>query len=461
MSLNPRIPQPGFLQHIHEPPKRYLKEWLDVPAHIHHMAYRMANPPTERPQSREEFRHLLQCLTIPDEDCVVHEKLGYGVKTAENGDRLVVAWEAHTEYYSYQIWHLPADREKPLEFGAIGFPGYYFPFSPLGIRINALDMIICPVEQMAQEQLKGLLPGPQLYGSQVFGQTIHVATTFTPDGDIRERYYIWAPTRDVLLQHLLRLTDTLVAIENYTHLILLPFQAFGRAVDHVHEYEQRHLYQRSVIMNQLETATPQALQHWLTVLSKDFLAVSRMAESMRYKLSAAPPYQSIVLSNLTALQERPLPFTRPIGDYVSGMITGVVEGYQQLLRRIDALEHDFEGTIAVIRTKVELLLQAQNLAIEQQNLKMLASVDKTTKSQAILQHTVEGLSVIVIAYYLSGLANYIVKALHKGGWLANAEFASALVVPCALVVSCALIYFGRKVINKRLLSEKGASEETK
>lgn len=456
MTLNPRFPQPGFLQHIHEPTKKYLEEWLDVPAHVHHTAYRMANPPIERPKSREEFKHLLQCFEIPEADCVLYEKLGYGVRTADNGDRLILTWEAHTEYYSYQVWHLPADRSKPLEFGAITFPGYSFPLSPLGIRVNALDMIICQAERMTPDRLKALLPGPQLYGSLVFGEEIAVATTFTPDSEIRERYYIYAPTRDALLPQLSRLVDTLVAIENYTHLILLPFQAFGRAVDQVHEYEQRHLYQRSVIMNQLETATPQALQQWLAVLSKDFLTVSRLAEAMRYKLSAAPPYQSIVLSNLSALQERPLPTSRPLADYVSGMITGVADGYQQLLRRIDALEHDFEGTIAVIRTKVELLLQAQNLALEQQNLKMLASVDKTTKSQAILQHTVEGLSVIVIAYYLSGLANYLFKAFAKAGWLASAETASALFVPCSLLVSFGLIYIGRKVINKRLL----ASENT-
>ena len=96
----------------------------------------------------------------------------------------------------------------------------------------------------------------------------------------------------------------------------------------------------------------------------------------------------------------------PVGEFPIILITkspGVADGYQQLLKRIDALQKDFEGTISVIRTKVELLLQDQNLALQDQNLKMLASVDKTTKSQAILQHTVEGLSIIVIAYYLSGL----------------------------------------------------------
>ncbi len=70
---------------------------------------------------------------------------------------------------------------------------------------------------------------------------------------------------------------------------------------------------------------------------------------------------------------------RPLSDYVLGGITGVAEGYQQLLRRIETLRGGFEGIIAIIRTRVDLILQAQNLTL-------LQSVDKTTKSQALL-HT--------------------------------------------------------------------------
>ncbi|MDX1411470.1 MAG: DUF3422 family protein, partial [Nitrospirales bacterium] len=246
----------------------------------------------------------------------------------------------------------------------------------------------------------------------------------------------------------------LVAIENYTHLILLPYQAFSASVDQVHQFEQRHLYQRNVITTQLESATSGTLQNWLTVLTQDFMKVSRMAESMRYKLSASVPYETIVISNLQALQEQPLTSGRLISDFIQHKITGVADGYQQLLRRIDALEKDFEGTISVIRTKVELLLQDHNIALQDQNLKMLASVDKTTKSQAILQHTVEGLSIIVIAYYLSGLGNYVFKALQEAGWLENATFASGVFVPISLLISFSLIFFGRKLINSRLFNEK-------
>ena len=445
--------QPGFLRQVHEPTRKFLEEWLDAPAHVHHVAHRMANPPLERPQSRREFQHLLQCLSIPEHTTVIHEKFGYGVSTASNGDRLVVTWEAHTEYYTYQMWHIPRDTAQLLEFGPITYPDYFFPFSPLGITVNALDIIITPNTQVTPQALKLRMPGPQLHGGKVLGEDISVVANFSPDEHGRERYYVGAASREILQPKLTNLIDTLVAIENYTHLILLPYQAFSTAVDQVHQFEQRHLYQRNVITNQLETVTSETLQKWLTVLTQDFMKVSRLAESMRYKLSAAVPYERIVESNLKALQEQALPSCRLISDYIQHKTTGVADGYQQLLKRIDALEKDFEGTISVIRTKVDLLLQDHNIALQDQNLKMLASVDKTTKSQAILQHTVEGLSVIVIAYYLSGLGSYVFKALHEAGLLSSYTFASGVFVPISLIISFGLVFIGRKLLNARLFHD--------
>ncbi len=442
-----------FLRHLHEPSKKYVEEWFDVPAHIHHVAHRMANPPMDRPQSRLEFQQLLQCLDIPEEHTVLHEKFGHGAKVAPNGDRLLVTWEAHTEYYSYQVWHMPDDKLKPLEFGPLTYPGYAMPLSPLGIEVNALDILVLPHTSLTVEEVKNSMPGAQLYGSRIFGHDISVMTTYTPDDYQRERYLIMSPSLDVLLNQLARTVDTLVAIENYTHLILLPLQVFAHSVDQVHQFEQRHLYQRGLITMEIEGSTPEKLQHWLTVLTQDFMKVSRLAESMRFKLSASVPYDRIIRSNVALLQEQGIDGCRQISEYVDGKTIGVADGYQQLVKRINALVHDFQGSIAVIRTKVELQLQDQNLALQDQNLKLLQSVDKTTRSQAILQHTVEGLSVIVLSYYLSGLGSYVFKAMEKLGWISSASLASGVFVPITLGLSFLLIFIGRKIIYKRFFQD--------
>ena len=453
MSLKPPVSKHGFLRQLHAPSKKYLEEWFDVPAHVHHVAHHMANPPLDRPQSRQEFQALLQCLDVPEEHTVIHEKFGHGAKVAPNGDRLLVTWETHTEYYSYQVWHMPDDKLKPLEFGPLGFPDYTMPLSPLGIQVNALDILVLPHTTLGIEEVKNTIPGPQIYGSRIFGEDISVMTTFTPDEYKRERYLIISPSFDVLLTHVARTIDTLVAIENYTHLILFPFHAFAQCVDQVHQYEQRHLFQRGVIATEIENATPQKLQHWLTVMTQDFMKVSRMAESMRYKLSASLPYDRIIRANLALLHERTIEGCRQISEYVDGKTIGVADGYQQFIRRINALVNDFQGSIAVIRTKVDLQLQDQNLALENQILKLLWSMDKTTRRQAILQHTVESLSVIVISYYLSGLGSYVFKAMATLGWIENHDLLSGLFVPVSLGIAFGLILVGRKFIYKRHAEE--------
>ena len=232
-------------------------------------------------------------------------------------------------------------------------------------------------------------------------------------------------------------------------------KAFSRAVDQIHDYEQRHLYQRAVLIEQLGGTNPPTMQKWLTVLTQDLLQVSRLAESMRYRLSASVPYDRIVQSNLVALQERPYPPLRQISEYVSWKITGVTDGYQQLLRRIDAMEKDFEATVAVLRTHIELRLQEQNIQLQDQNMKLLASVDSTTRGQAILQRTVESLSVIVITYYLTGLGSYVLKACYEMGWVKNANVATAIFVPIAFAVSFTLMTVGRKIIIKRMANPAG------
>ena len=457
MKLKPGSPGKGILRQMHKAQEKYLEGWLDVPAHVHHTAYRMANPAAERPQSRKEFQQLLACLEIDPSHAVMEDKVGFGVKVGTNGDRLIAIWEAHTEYYSYQVWHIPSHATQPLGFGPLRFPDYVFPFSPLGIQVNALDLLVIPARAYDQEELGTLLPGPQMYASKVLGEDICVATSFTPDEHDRERYIIWASDPVLLRQKLARLMTILTTLENYTHLILLPYPAFSRSVDQVQIFEQRHLYQRTLITKELNRATHSTLQQWLEGLTHDFLEVGRLTASLRYRLSASVPYDRIVHSNTLALQEQPLPYGRTLIDYFQWKITGVADGYQQLLSRVQALEQDFEGTIAVLRTKVELLLQEQNLAQQDQNVNLLASLDKTTKSQVVLQHTVEGLSVIVIAYYVSGLANYLFKALHELGWLDRYALASGIFVPIALVLSFAIITWGRNRIQKKISAMSSAS----
>ncbi|MBH0202686.1 MAG: DUF3422 family protein, partial [Nitrospira sp.] len=278
-----------------------------------------------------------------------------------------------TEYYNYQLWHVPSQVNGAVTFGPLTFPEYTFPVEPLGSVVCRLDILLTTGMLPPRHELRGLMPGPVLYGSRMFNEQTCVATSFTPDDQGRERYWVSiGPSQDDP-SRLKDIVDAIVRIETYYHLLLMQKPLFSAAVDQVYKFEQVHLKQREIITNHIGHADSQTLQRWLTTLTQDLLKTNRMAGTLHFELSASLPYDKIVHTTLTSLAEHPMESYRPISDYVLSGITGVAEGHQQLLRRIDTLRGGFEGIIAIIRTRIDLILESQNLAL-------LQSVDKTTKA---------------------------------------------------------------------------------
>ncbi|MEI8014036.1 MAG: DUF3422 family protein [Nitrospira sp.] len=443
-----------LIRKLHERPQMPLVEWLQAPAHVHYKAFRMTDPPVQRLTSRDEFRSLLEAFKVSADATVIREAFGYGMKTAATGDRLIVIWQTHTEYYSYQVWHIPSLQAARLVFGPMSFQDYRFPITPLGVEVCRLDILLMAEPLPGSEALRRQFPGPLIYGSRILDEETSLVTSFTPDDLGRERYWVSVGSGKSSRSHLKDIVDAVVRIETYYHLLLMQKPLFSAAVDQAYKFEQVHLKQREIISGHIGHADALTLQRWLGGLTQDWLKTTRLSSKLHFELSASVPYDKIVHRTLASLDERTLPHYRPMSEYVLSGITGVAEGYQQLLKRMDTLRSGFEGTISIIRARVDLMLQSQNLTL-------LMSVDKTTKSQAILQYTVEGLSVIVIAYYLSGLMAYIFKGLHEMGWLRNADIASALFVPLSLGIALGITILGRKLLHKKFSGEppSGASEK--
>ena len=453
----PEISEPDameLIRKVHERPQMPLAKWLQAPAHVHYKAFRMTDPPVQRPASRDEFRSLLEAFKVSADAMVIHDAFGYGVKTAATGERLILIWQAHTEYYSYQTWHIPSDHGGEVTFGPMTFPQYRSPITPLGAEVCRLDILLMIKPLPTSEALRPLLPGPVLYGSRILDEETSLVTSFTPDEHGRERYWVTVGSGRSSKSHLSDIVDAIVRIETYYHLLLMQKPLFSAAIDQAYKFEQVHLKQREIISEHIGHADSLALQRWLNGLTQDWLKTTRLSSKLHFELSASVPYDKIVHRTLASLDERTLPLYRPMSDYVLSGITGVAEGNQQLLKRMDTLRSGFEGTISIIRARVDLMLQSQNLTL-------LISVDKTTKSQAILQYTVEGLSVIVIAYYLSGLMAYIFKGLHEMGWLRNADIAAALFVPLSLGLALGITIFGRKLLHKKFSGEPAPSASEK
>ncbi|MGQ0665924.1 MAG: DUF3422 family protein, partial [Nitrospiraceae bacterium] len=267
----------ALLRKLHERPQIPLTDWLQAPAHVHYKAFRMADPPTQRPASRLEFQSLLGTLKIPAEAAVLRETFGYGVKEAENGDRLIVIWQAHTEYYNYQIWHLPSADQSEVTFGPLTFPHYHFPETSLGTEVCRLEMLLTAEALPSRERMRSLFPGPVLYGSRILDDHTSVISSFTPDAQGWERYWVTVGQPRANSSHVKDIVDAIVRIETYYHLLLMQKPLFSAAIDQVYKFEQVHLKQREIISSHIGHADSQTLQRWLNSLTQDLLKTNRMA----------------------------------------------------------------------------------------------------------------------------------------------------------------------------------------
>jgi len=258
----------------------------------------MADPPAQRKVSREEFQSSLTALGVSSDNMMLRDAFGYGVKEADNGERLILIWQAHTEYYNYQIWHLP---NSTVAFGPLTFPNYKFPLQPLGTEVCRLDILLSSDPLPTRERMRSMLPGPVLYGSRILDEQTHLVTSFTPDEFDRERYWVAIGPSHVQASRLKEIVDAVVRIETYYHLLLMQKPLFSAAIDQVYKFEQVHLKQREIISGHIAHADSQTLQRWLNSLTQDLLKTNRIAGKLHFELSASVPYDKIVHTTLASL----------------------------------------------------------------------------------------------------------------------------------------------------------------
>ncbi len=421
-------------------PAKEFDRLLAVPVHLHHTAVLMKDPPSESRLSRAAFEQLLAELNVPAEHMALQDRWGYGVLHHDSGDRLIVRWQLHTEYYSYQSWYVPAHAASRLQFGPIEWPGRPVLCPTSGVRVADVDLLVTDRVEPGSPDF-AVSPDGTWYGGRVLRSSIRVTTDFAPDAHGRRRYLVCSADRDVLRRAFPFAVECVTKLENYYHLIVAPLPDFAAAMDQVYLLEKRQLADRDAITRGLAGADPAQLQAWLTQLTEALAAVSRLGEAIRYHLASAVPYDSIIRTTIDDLHEAPFEHLTPLGDYVIRKTRGIADGYQRLIARIEALEQSFEGMVGILRTRIDL-------AMEQQNLTILSSVDRTTKAQVRLQHMVESLSVIVQAYYLTGLANYGFKALESYGYLADAGTATAVFIPAAFGLAFFLTWQAKRLLAR-------------
>jgi uncharacterized membrane-anchored protein len=95
---------------------------------------------------------------------------------------------------------------------------------------------------------------------------------------------------------------------------------------------------------------------------------------------------------------------------------------ESMVRRQEAMAERIARSNDLLRTRVGIVQ-------EQQNRRILESLNTRAAQQLRLQQAVEGLSVVAISYYSIGLVSYAGKALKAAGVPLNPDVLTGVMIP--------------------------------
>lgn len=191
-------------------------------------------------------------------------------------------------------------------------------------------------------------------------------------------------------------------------------------------------------------ARDDALLALLTRLSAELLSID---SSNGYRMSATAAYGRIVASRLAELEVAPIAGHPSLTDFTERRLWPAVRTCAALTDRLALLNGRAAQFTALLRTRIET-------HIENQNGRLLMSMDRSARMQLQLQQLVEGLSTVAVSYYALGLLSYPLKAAGKHWPALPATLLLGLAMPFVLLIVSHLIHSAKR----RLVSDDNSPD---
>ncbi|MEM1288432.1 MAG: DUF3422 domain-containing protein [Pseudomonadota bacterium] len=173
----------------------------------------------------------------------------------------------------------------------------------------------------------------------------------------------------------------------------------------------------------------------LTSLSAELQAIASAAE---FRFAASLAYAAIVDERLNGMREERVEGHQRLSTAIKRRLDPAMLSARALLTRQQQISARIGTITELLRTRVDLKLQDQNA-------KVLRSIDQRANAQLRLQRAVEGLSVAAITYYMLGILSYLVNGTPwEGLGLTPNLIQAALVLPIVF-----LVFFGVRRARKQ------------
>jgi uncharacterized membrane-anchored protein len=338
--------------------------------------------------------------------------------------RLVVAWEHHSEYVACTFYLY--DLEIPFEpFGVEldtilrGASLEQFMAAPLVATRLAIGKF-----EMAQfpDALVGLFEGHTINGSEVMGGRAQAFSSYCIHGDGFGRIVL--AVNEMSPHDLGRTVERLLVIEDAYHLMLARLPLARQTKADLTRWEDRMVQE----MDALRAAD--SLERKRSVLDS-LLGMAAEVENLRARdsnqFAGAAAYFSLLEGRFNELREGKLEHVLRLSSYLVRRLAPAERTYQSVLERLRNLSERISRAASLLRTGIEL-------AVEEQNQRLLESVNRRARLQIEIQHAIESLSVIVLTYYSVGLLEHVLKAADSAGMNVHVEPAIGIATPILLLI---------------------------
>ena len=382
-----------------------------------------------------DFKHFCELYSYFDQIPPSHDSV---CLEADFGD-VRIRRETHLEFVSYTVVNqgLPFLADPFLNTGVSRLPKEWLERLD-GTVVSAFHVAVEDATQLPEPDLaevKSYFEGMRLVGSQPQAGSAQVWTTFRIHSDGFGRILVY--NREMSNSQLGRMVQRLIEVESYRLIALLGLPLARHYNQHLAQMDQK----LAELTNQLSDEHHDLDEQ--EVLSK-IIDMAAWVESARasttFRFSATAAYHDLVLKRLAELREDEVSGHLTITEFMTRRLTPAVRTCKATGEHLENLSRRIDRVSEMMRTRVEMSIQSQNQHL-------LASMDRRSKIQLAMQHTVEGLSVAAISYYSVGLIKYLIEAAYENGAPIDKSLAVGLSVPLVI----AGVWWATRRIHKRFM----------
>ena len=360
-----------------------------------------------------ERDHILNMPGVKHEDRHIRN-LNIG---GRRSDGAIFTWERHSEATTATIV-LPRKSDDPFHPGDDDSSATAWLAEAPGEVIRAVFVGIVRDEETAQALIPAMaFSTPELVSCRI--GAVRIWTDFLVRPDNFGRLIIAA--NGMSPEDMGRLVQQIQELGNYRNLALLGLPTAQAEAPRVAELEQELV---TIVDVMAMGAAEPALLDRLCNLSAQVAAITAKTA---FRMSATSAYAQITNDRLDILKATSIPGFQTLEEFTDRRFLPATRTCASFVARLDALSGRIERATSLLRTRVEMALQTQNS-------NLLQSMDMNAERQLRLQHLVEGLSVVAVSYYATGLVGYILSGLSPYIAIPKPQLMAIAVVPVVILV---------------------------